>query len=140
MGEETDLSCAKDNDAFNLAEMELDLTFDIGDQRTNSDPLNSSSFCVLRDEIIQAPNQLNDSMNISLIREAKSALFDTLSLRSNTDGQVAMASINSSNDEIRLNPVSDNGDNRNEETSNNSAQVVYTSDDDCLGKKGKKYY
>uniref|UniRef100_A0A1B0G4T0 Uncharacterized protein n=1 Tax=Glossina morsitans morsitans TaxID=37546 RepID=A0A1B0G4T0_GLOMM len=132
---ETDLSCAKDNDAFNFAEMELDLTFDIGDQRTNSDPLNSSSFCVLRDEIIQAPNQLNDSMNISLIREPKSALFDTLSLRSNTDGQVAMASINSSNDEIRLNPVSDNGDNRNEETSNNSAQVVYTSGADCLGKK-----
>uniref|UniRef100_A0A1A9ZAC9 Uncharacterized protein n=1 Tax=Glossina pallidipes TaxID=7398 RepID=A0A1A9ZAC9_GLOPL len=73
--------------------------------------------------------------NISLIREPKSALFDTLSLRSNADGQVAMESINSSNYEIRLNPISDNGDNRNEETSNNSAQVVYASGAACLGKK-----
>uniref|UniRef100_A0A1B0AZE4 Uncharacterized protein n=1 Tax=Glossina palpalis gambiensis TaxID=67801 RepID=A0A1B0AZE4_9MUSC len=133
-------SSAKDNDIHNSIEMELNLTYDIDNQGTKSDPLHSSSPCVLRNDIIQTSNQLSDPINISLIREPKSIKSDTLSLRSNTNGELAVESINLWNDEIDLQPISDlrsltYGNNRNEEKGNNSAQVVYASGTGCLGQK-----
>ncbi|KAL9895394.1 uncharacterized protein ACN2A1_006105 isoform 1-T1 [Glossina fuscipes fuscipes] len=138
--QKTYLSSAKDNDIHNSIEMELNLIYDIDNQGTKSDPLHSSSPCVLRNDIIQTSNQLSDPINISLIREPKSALSDTLSLRSNTDRELAVESINLWNDEIDLQPISDlrsltYGNNRNEEKANNSAQVVYASGTGCLGQK-----